>query len=117
MQRLFTALALLVAGTAQAEGQNVCVRNFLHALPSDPGIDICEQFGGRYVHAQPQDETQARLCVITFDDSMCVTAPREYRRILSAEGAPLCVVDFNQPSVVNYCESVPELYDYAKVAE
>lgn len=118
MRRILTALALLGASApAMAAGDDVCVRNYLHALPSDPDVDVCERIGTRYVHAQPQDEAQPKLCVITFADTMCDTAPREYRRIKGIDGASLCVVDFNQPGVINYCDSVPQLYDYARVVD
>lgn len=113
---VLSTLAVSLSVTALAAGEHVCVRNFLGG-DSAPSIDVCAEVGTRYVYAMPRGEGEAHLCVLVYPDTACDVDSRGYRRITAESGATLCVVDFNQPGVGNYCEAAPTLYSYAQVAD
>ena len=99
---------------ALSEGTDVCVRNY---RGGDVPGDACEISPAIYVVVQAKDETREPLCTMRYPDAACEHYPREYRRVVEAGGGTVCVVDFNQPGVGNYCQTNPDLYDYAQVAE
>lgn len=112
MQRLILSLAFVFAGTANADGDDVCVRNF---LGGDPAVDVCGSIGGRYIYVQAKDSTtDGTLCALAYPDLACSADQQGYRFVRTKDGGKVCVVDFNQPGVGNYCETAPDLYSYAE---
>lgn len=112
MLRFALVCGVLFSGVAFAAGDDICVRNY---LGGDPDVDVCERLGGRYVYVQPKEGTgEAALCAITYPEAACSQLPREYRKVRKEDGSSVCVVDFNQPGVGNYCETTPDLYGYAQ---
>lgn len=112
-QRLSAVVGLFVFASAAFANSEICVRNYLSGNPQG---DVCAAVGTRYVYAIDTENPEAKICVLTYADSYCKTSPKEYGFVPTAKGN-VCVVNFAQPPVLDYCQSVPELYQLIPDAE
>lgn len=94
-----------------ATPDRICVRNYI----KDPKVtwDPC-QHTGTHFYAIPLEETERKICTRAYLSFYCDQAKKEYVTIHTPDGKAFCTLDYNQPGVVNYCESASQFYDYVK---
>lgn len=108
----FILFSLALSSFSFATPDKVCVRNYI----KDPKIhwDPC-QHTGTHFYAVPLEEAERKICTRGYVDFFCEqSGGKEYVWIHSPDGKKFCTVDYNQPGVVNYCESASRFYDYVK---
>lgn len=111
MKHLVIFYAVLFSGVAFTTPDKICVRSYI----KDPAIkwDPCEHLK-THLYAIPLEPTERKICTRAYSAFYCETASKEYVWIHSPDGKRFCTLDYNQPGVVNYCESVSQYYDYVK---
>ncbi len=88
----------------------VCVRNYV----TEKG-NACDSSPLGYSWISGSLEEGKKVCTRTQNDMYC-QGTKEYRRVVTEEGQTVCVMDYGQDPIINYCESVPELYAYVSPA-
>ncbi|MCB0417680.1 MAG: hypothetical protein KDD39_08525 [Bdellovibrionales bacterium] len=90
---------------AQAEDW-VCVRNYT----TDQG-SACNLKTKSYEWVQHATEQEKPVCARVYPEFYC-QGSKEFTRVETVEGEEICVMNYAQPPVANYCESAPQFYDY-----
>lgn len=111
MKRLVIFFSFFLTILGFATPDRICVRSYI----KDPKIawDPCQHTNVHF-YAVPLEATARKVCTRSYDAFYCDTASHEYVWIHSPDGKRFCTLDYNQPGVVNYCESASQLYDYVK---
>ncbi len=96
---------------APAPLTRVCVRNY-----GDFAGNPCERFPKDYaiVPFAKSEERAKGACTRIYNEFYC-EATKEYVRVRTIEDAKICVLNNDQPNVVNLCKSTPQFYNYVEV--
>ena len=100
--RNLTLFCLFVSFTAMA-AKPICVRNV--------GEVPCNTYPQAYAYVHPYAPTTTKVCTRIYDSFYCNSA-KEYEEVKTLDGDIICVLNDNQPSVVNLCSKAPQYYDY-----
>lgn len=84
----------------------VCVRNYT----TDQG-SACQLQSPAYAWVLHATESEKPVCARLYAEFYC-QGTKEFTHIETLEGTRVCVMDYAQPPVSNYCESAPQYYDY-----
>lgn len=117
-QIMFKLCALIMLGlssgimAAESPGElDVCVRNF---YPEGSQMNPCNGGRGLFRKVLSADDETRAICTKAYEDMLCDVSPREYRRVVTADGDFICTVHFHQPGVGEYCYSNPKEFSWAK---
>lgn len=111
--RLGVALLGVLSGSVFAIDDMVCARNYMVGDNDSP----CHRKAAGYEFVEHKDTPSIRVCARVQIGKFCATSPNEYRWVKKESSGDACVTDFNQPKVVNYCDSLPALYSYVQPTE
>ena len=114
---LFAITALLFSAYAISgpTSKKVCVRNY-----GEVKGGVCDRFPENYAFVAPATDFEideepvtdaTRVCTRIYSDSYCDSTP-EYVHVDTMDGRTICVLDNDQPKVVNLCAKTPQYYDY-----
>lgn len=107
--RIFIAtVALLITYSQSFADHPICVRNYM----GDDAKNPCEISKESYTYVLPLTEAGKRVCTRIYLDFYCNMTSKEYERVNSVDKTKICVMNYNQPPVANYCQSAPQYYDY-----
>ena len=105
------ALSSLSRAAIAEEVRDVCIRNYIEpATKYDP---CAEDIKGYVYTINADDETEA-LCALKSADSLCASAAGSYSYVRSKAGLKICVANFDQPGIANFCRQNPGLYKYVR---
>ena len=105
----FIASFVTVASLAQSEPGRVCVRNFYVTSAEDASLPL--------VQVRSAEDPPREIWTRTYAESMCQTAPVEFRHVTTITGQKICTVEFHQPGISEYCTSNPRIFAWAAAAE
>ena len=107
---LAVALAVFTnLGWGQDPQKLMCVRNYA----KQGGSTVCTSFGMHYTNLRHLTEDATEVCTRIYDDFYCETGS-EYEYVTNLKGKRICTLNYNQPPVANFCDSVPQFYDYIR---
>ena len=86
----------------------MCVRNYA----KQGAESVCENQKQFYASVTHLINAESKVCTRIYADFYCETAPKEYQKVMTTDRREICTLNYNQPPVANFCESVPEFYDY-----
>ena len=111
MRGLF--LSLLVFSLNLFAAHPICVRHYAEK----DGVDVCERFPETYAYVAPlKAEIQKPVCARIYMNLYCEQS-KTYEYVDSLTQGRICVLNDNQPGVVNLCAKVPQFYEYVKESE
>ncbi len=84
----------------------ICVRNL-----ANQGLDVCSIQPIYYTYFQALEPKEKAVCTRIYVDKYCNSSP-EFVTVAALDGRSICVLNFNQPPLINYCESLPRYYSY-----
>ncbi|MEZ4752505.1 MAG: hypothetical protein R3B54_18300 [Bdellovibrionota bacterium] len=84
----------------------VCVRNYTTEQGS-----ACNLKTQSYAWVTHATEVEKPVCARIYADFYC-QGTKEFTVVETVEGQEICVMNYAQPPVANYCESAPQFYDY-----
>jgi hypothetical protein len=88
----------------------ICVRHYAEK----DGVNLCERFADIYAFVQPLKANMTKpVCTRIYQDFFCQQS-KTYEVIPSLNKGPICILNENQPPVSNFCESVPDFYEYVQ---
>lgn len=105
------SMLLFISSAAMASPPKVCVRNY----PADADVSPCKRFPESYTYAipwKPDLEDDSMVCTRIYGETYCDISPKEYVRIPTVDGKTICVLNFDQPGVANFCQSVSDFYHW-----
>ena len=108
-QYSWQAMAQFRVSTVANGEETICVRNYLR---NDQGVDPCAQGLARYLYLINNSRPDVLICGMSYPPANCSSYPQEFNMALARDGSPVCVVNFHNPPVVDYCETVPQFYDW-----
>lgn len=88
----------------------VCARNYMVGDKDSP----CHRKATGYEFVLHLDTPEIRVCARASIGKYCAEAPLEYRWVKTEAGGDVCITDFNQPTVANFCQDLPALYSYVQ---
>jgi hypothetical protein len=108
---LTTIWVLIAASQVNAEAQEgrVCVRNFYVTALAETAVPL--------VQVQSAEDPPRAIWTRAYAESMCQTAPVEFRHVTTITGQKICTVEFHQPGISEYCTTNPRIFAWAKSAE
>ncbi len=88
----------------------ICVRHYAEK----DGVNVCEKFTYAYAYVTPlKDNLQKLVCARMYESLFCKNGP-PYESISSVNKGTICILNNNQPTVSNLCETVPQFYEYIR---
>jgi hypothetical protein len=105
---LTTALLTPLAW-AEEQPSRVCVRNFYVTNALETTMPL--------VQVRSTDDPPREIWTRPYQDTLCQTAPEEFRHVTSITGQKICTVEFHQPGISEYCTSNPRIFAWALAAE
>lgn len=107
--KIILAVALLLSSSGFAAENRFCVRNYLGDSAENP----CDRFPEFYVYVTPYPGVQKRVCARIYAEFYCDQS-KTYGHVQTEDKSKgICTVNYDQPGVANFCEDLPEYYDYA----
>lgn len=108
MRHLLTLLMVSFLSTSVFAEGRICARRF-----NFQGIDLCRSGSPRHRYVRSEKPEGEKICTTVYPDERCKFAKQEFAHALTQEGAVVCVLNFNQPSVTgNYCAKQSDQYGY-----
>ena len=107
-------VSLLSAVTVSASPSKVCVRNY----PADAEVSPCKKFPDAYAYVIPWTSSpdgtadDSKVCTRIYGETYCDAGAKEYVHVPTEDGRTICVLDFDQPGVTSFCNSVPDFYHW-----
>lgn len=110
--------SILMCTPLWAAAPRVCVRSY----PVDEQSSPCFKFPIAYAFVQPwtagkeaaeAEDASGSVCTRIYVDSYCDVAPNEYRHVMTVDGKNICTVHYDQKTIANFCEKLPQFYQYA----
>ena len=95
--------------TAETPEERVCVRNFYVTDLTEAAVPL--------VQVRSADDPPREIWTRAYAESMCQTAPVEFRHVATITGQKICTVEFHQPGISEYCTTNPRIFAWAKSAE
>jgi hypothetical protein len=105
---LFLSLVFLIVPISIRAANPVCVRNY----DKGTNYDICAEYPQYYAYLVGKN-TNSNVCTQIQSEFYCDEA-KQYVHVPTTTGETICVMNYNQPPVSNYCDSVPQYYDYVE---